>query len=201
MKRHAPAALRNREPILSVLAELLVVPEGRRPLLLEIASGSGEHVVHFARALPDWDLQPSDADPAARASVDAHRAEAGLANVRSPVALDAREDSWPVARADAVVCINMIHIAPWSACVGLGRGAARVLPPGVLLVLYGPFRFDGAFTAPSNEAFDASLRARDPEWGVRDLSDVTAIFAERGFSRTRIVEMPANNHVVVFQRG
>ena len=198
MKRHAPATLRNREPLLAVLRDVL--PEKAR--VLEIASGSGEHAAWFSEHLPRVSWQPSDADPEARASVEAHRAEAGLANLLPSIALDAMDPRWDApGGADAIVCINMIHIAPWAACEGLFRGAARVLAAGGVVFLYGPFRFGGAFTAPSNAEFDGSLRARDARWGVRDLDDVTALAESHGFSRERVVAMPANNHSIVFRRG
>ncbi len=196
MKRSAPAAERNRGPILDVLRGVLP-PAG---LVLEIASGTGQHVVHFAAALPRLEFQPTDVDEANLASIAAWRAEAGLPNVRPPLRLDVRDPVWPVDRADAVFCANMIHIAPWAAAEGLLAGAARVLPAGGVLCLYGPFAFGGRFLAPSNEAFDASLRARDPAWGVRDLDVVTVTAARHGFACASVVEMPANNHTVVFRR-
>ena len=196
--RTAPAAARNREPILAVLREVLPATG----VVLEIASGSGEHAMWFAQALPGIEWQPSDGDDGARASIAAWRAQAGLANLRAPVALDAAApETWPVARADAVVCINMIHIAPWAAAEGLFAGAARVLPAGGVLFLYGPYREGGRHTAPSNEAFDADLRRRNPEWGVRDLDAVTALAARHGFALARRVAMPANNLSVVFVKG
>jgi cyclopropane fatty-acyl-phospholipid synthase-like methyltransferase len=196
MKLHAPATLRNRTFILDVLRRVLA---GRTDVL-EIASGSGEHAVFFASELPEIGWQPTDPDSGAVASVEAHRAEAGLSNVRPARLLDVRADDWGVPAADAVVCINMIHIAPWAAAEGLFRGAARLLPAGAPLYLYGPFRFEGRFTAPSNEAFDASLRERDSAWGVRDLDEVTALAEGVGFARAEVVAMPANNHSVVFRR-
>lgn len=167
---HAPAASRNRDPILAVLARVLP-GEGS---VLEVASGTGEHAVHFARALPRLTWQPSDPDPAMRASIAAHARAAGLPNLLAPLPLDAREPGWPLSRADAVVSINMIHIAPWSAALGLLAGAGSLLPEGGCLVLYGPFRVEGVEIAPSNAAFDASLRARDLEWGLRELGAVAA---------------------------
>ena len=196
--RTAPAAARNREPILAVLREVLPATG----VVLEIASGSGEHAMWFAQALPGIEWQPSDGDDGARASIAAWRAQAGLANLRAPVALDAAApETWPVARADAVVCVNMIHIAPWAAAEGLFAGAARVLPAGGVLFLYGPYREGGRHTAPSNEAFDADLRRRNPAWGVRDLDAVTALAARHGFALARRVAMPANNLSVVFVKG
>jgi SAM-dependent methyltransferase len=195
MKQHAPASARNREPIREVLARVL--PE--RGLVLEIASGSGEHAVHLARAFPQLEWQPSDTDPVALASISAWRAEAGLANLREPIALDVTAP-WPISAADAILCINMIHIAPWETTLALFDGAARTLPPGGLLYTYGPYRFDGAFTAPSNAAFDASLRSRDPRWGVRDLAELRAEATARGLELETVIEMPANNHSLIFRR-
>lgn len=193
MKQHAPATLRNREPLLGVLrAEL---PD--RGKVLEIASGTGEHAVFFARELSHIEWQPSDVDPTALASISAHRDEAGLANLLSPVMLDVHAPEWPVRDAGSIVCINMIHIAPWSACVALFSGAAELEVP--VLVLYGPFRFDGVFTAPSNEAFDRSLRERHPAWGVRDLARVKSAAKDAGFELAKLIPMPANNHSVVFR--
>ncbi len=195
-KRHAEATTRNRDPILEVLRRVLP-PQGT---VLEIASGSGEHAIHFATHLPHLAWQPSDDSSDARLSVDAWRAGTALANLRAPIALDACSEAWGVDRADAVVCINMIHIAPWRACEGLMRGAARVLPPAGVLFLYGPFMRDGAHTAPSNEAFDRDLRSRDPSWGVRALEAVTAEATRNGLERVEVVAMPANNLSVVFRR-
>jgi SAM-dependent methyltransferase len=192
-RRFAPAAARNRDPILAALRPRLP----GAGLVLEVASGSGEHAIHFAAALPGLTFQPSDADPDARASIDAWAAEAALPNIRPAIALDAATLPWPVAAADVVLCINMIHIAPWAACEGLVRGAAGL---GAALVLYGPFRRAGAHTAPSNEAFDADLRARDPSWGVRDLEAVATLAAAQGYVAPEIVEMPANNLMLVFRR-
>lgn len=194
-RRHAPAAARNRDPILAALRRVLP----RRGLVLEVASGSGEHCTHFAAALPDLDWQPSDPDPANRASIDAWCA--GLPNTRAALALDATDQAWPPARAEAVLCINMIHIAPWAATLGLLAGAARVLGAGAPLVLYGPYRRAGIATAPSNEAFDASLRAQDPRWGLRELEEVAAEAARRGFGAPEVAEMPANNLIVVMRKG
>lgn len=193
-RRFAPATLRNRDAILAVLRRHLP-PRG---LVLEVASGSGEHAAHFAAGLPGLVFQPSDRDAEARASIDAWAA--GAANIRPVVALDAASAAWPIAAADAVLCINMIHIAPWAATIGLLRGAARVLPPGGLLVLYGPFRQGDAHTAPGNATFDADLRAQNPAWGVRDLEAVVAEAAAQGFKPPAIEPMPANNLIVVLPR-
>ena len=169
-------------------------------LVLEIASGTGEHVVHFASAFPKLLWQPSDPDPAALRSVEAWRADAGLSNLLSPVSLDVRAATWPVAEVDAMLAINMIHISPWAATVGLMRGAGQLLRAGAPLYLYGAFRQQGVETAPSNEAFDANLRARDPEWGVRDLEAVVNEAAANGFKLESVVPMPANNLSVVLRK-
>ncbi|MCB9538188.1 MAG: DUF938 domain-containing protein [Myxococcales bacterium] len=195
MKQFAPAAERNRDPILEVLRAVLP-PRG---LVLEIGCGTGQHAAHFAAALPQLDWQPTDRAPLVD-SVAAWAAEAGAVNVRPALALDAAAAVWPVDAADAVYCANVIHISPWATAQGLFAGAARRLPPHAPIVLYGPFRFAGRFLADSNAAFDASLRARDASWGVRDLDDVKALAAEHGFAFDRLVERPANNHVVVFRR-
>ena len=194
---YAPAAARNREPILAVLRRVLPATG----LVLEVASGSGEHAAFFAAALPGANWQPSDADPRARASIAAFRDAGAPLNLLPPVALDASADEWPVAGAAAVVCINMIHIAPWSACEGLMAGAARILPLGGVLYLYGPYKEEGRHTAPSNAAFDADLRARDPRWGVRDLGEVIALARRHGLAHRETIPMPANNRSVVFRRG
>ena len=196
MRREAPAAARNRQPILDVLRRHLPA-DG---LVLEIASGSGQHVVHFAGALPRLQFQPSDPSEAARASIDDWAKTRGLANVRPALALDATAPAWPIERADAILCINMIHIAPWQAAVGLIEGAARVLSADGVLFLYGPYRRDGQPTAPSNEAFDRELRDRNAAWGLRCLEDVAGLAAAQDFTAPEIVEMPANNLSLVFRR-
>jgi len=195
-KRHAPATLRNRDAIAAVLADWL--PE--TGTVLEVASGSGEHVVHFAAAFPHLDWQPSDPDPAGLTSIAAYRAEAGLANIAPPRALDASAPEWPVDRADAVLCINMIHISPWEATLGLFAGAARLLAPDAPLILYGPYIEPDVPTAASNLAFDASLRARDPAWGLRDTDAVKRVAAEAGFAFAERRAMPANNLMLLFRR-
>lgn len=193
-KRHAPATARNRDAIAQVLAETLPIAG----LVLEIASGSGEHVAAFAQAFPALRWQPSDPDADACASVAAWCE--GLANVAPPMALDAAAADWPIARADAVLCVNMVHISPWEATLGLMAGAARLLAPGAPLLLYGPYRRDGVPTAPSNEAFDADLKARDSRFGLRRLEDVVAVAAAQGLEVERVAEMPANNLMPVFRR-
>jgi SAM-dependent methyltransferase len=194
--RNAPAALRNREPILAVLRRVLPA----KGIVLEIASGTGEHAVHFAAAMPSLAWQPSDPDADARGSIAAHAAIARLPNLRAPLALDAAAWPWPARSADAVVCINMIHIAPWRAAEGLMRGAGALLPRGGVLALYGPYREAGVATTPSNEAFDRSLRSRDPEWGLRQLGDVAALAEQNGLMFAERVTMPANNLMAIFRR-
>jgi SAM-dependent methyltransferase len=196
-RRSAPHVARNAGPIAKVLGAVL--PE--RGLVLEIASGTGEHILHFSRQLPQLTFQPSDPDPAALASIEAWRAEAGSANLLPPIALDARAANWPVAAADAILCINMIHISPWAATLGLLRGAARLLAPGAPLYLYGPYRRAGVATAPSNEVFDASLSARDPEWGLRNVEEVVAAAERQGLWLDSVVEMPANNLSLVLRKA
>jgi hypothetical protein len=193
---HAPATRCNREPILAVLRRVLP----GRGTVLEIASGTGEHAAWFAPRLPGLVWQPSDPDPDARTSIAAWAAAVRAPNLRPPLDLHAGAEDWGVARADAVVCINMIHIAPWASCRGLLRGAARILPAGGALYLYGPFKRDGVHTAPSNQAFDRSLRRHDPAWGVRDLADVEVEAEVNGLRLDETVAMPANNLSVVFRR-
>lgn len=195
MKQHAPAAGRNKEPIREVLARVLP----RTGTVLTIAEGTGEHVLHFATAFPSLVWQPTDRDDAYLASTRAYVAEAALPNLLSPLSLDVTDTVWPVRAADAITCINMIHIAPWEATLGLFAGAERLLAPGALLYLYGPYRFDGQFTAPSNEAFDQSLRSRDARWGVRDVRDLEKVAG--GFQLVETVTMPANNHSLIFRRA
>ena len=192
---HTPAALRNRDPILSVLKE--VFPAAGT--ILEIASGSGEHARDFAAAFPGVIWCPTDFDERALASIEAYRRLEGSENLRPPVLLDVTDTDWPVAAADAMLCVNMIHISPWQCCIGLMQGAGRTLAPGGLLILYGPFSRGGAHTAPSNAAFDASLKRQNPEWGVRDLDDVAAVGQESGFSLDRVIDMPSNNFCVILR--
>jgi SAM-dependent methyltransferase len=196
-RAHAPATERNREPILAVLSRVLP-PAG---LVLEVSSGTGEHAAYFTAALPYLTWQPTDRDDRALQSIAAHRAAAGLGNLLPPLPLDASSSDWPVARADAVVCINMIHIAPWAACQGLMAGAARTLPPGGVLYLYGPYKEGGEHTAESNRRFDLDLQLRDSSWGVRDLDEVVALATGHGLRHLETVTMPANNRSVVFVRS
>ena len=195
-KRFAPATDRNREPILAVLRDVLPASG----IVLEIASGSGQHAAFFAPRFPSLAWQPTDPDPDALASIEAWRAEAGAPNLRSPLQIDVRLDDWGIEAAEAIVCINMIHISPFACTEGLFAGASRVLPPAGLLYLYGPYRFSGAFTAPSNEAFDASLRAQNPTWGVRDVDDLVWLANEAGLGHEATIPMPANNHSLIFRK-
>jgi hypothetical protein len=184
-RQHAPATLRNRDFILDVLHDLLP----KTGVILEIASGSGEHVVHFARNLPSLVFQPSDPDPDARLSVTAWVKATVVTNVRAPIALDALHSVWPIASADGIICINMIHISPWEATVGLIKGAAAILPP---LYLYGPYKREGFETALSNKAFDRSLRDRNQTWGLGDLEAVAAMAQYVGFSARVITKCPVS---------
>jgi SAM-dependent methyltransferase len=195
-RRFAPAVARNKAAITEILARHLPASG----LILEIASGSGEHALHLAASFPALIFQPTDPDAAALASIAAWRAEAQLANLQMPLALDVMADAWPVQKADAVLCINMIHIAPWEATAALMRGAARVLPPNGMLFLYGPFKRNGQHTAASNAEFDASLRGQDARWGVRDLEAVAEIASAAGFAAPVAEAMPANNLLVIFRR-
>ncbi|MBT0666953.1 DUF938 domain-containing protein [Novosphingobium profundi] len=197
VRRHAPATLRNREPILDVLRAVLP-KQGR---VLEVASGSGEHAVHFARALPGLDWQPSDPDRDACASIAAWREAEPCPNLHAPFELDAASPAdWPVAKAEALVCINMVHISPWEATLGLFAGAQRVLEEGAPVVLYGPYRRGDRVLEPSNAAFDLDLKRRDPRWGLREVEAVRAEALARGFVLEREVEMPANNLCLVFRK-
>jgi len=191
------SAERNKDPILAVLARVLP----RRGVVLEIASGTGQHILHFANALPGLAWQPSDRDPELRESIALRVKEQQLANVNRPIDLDVTRLPWPLQTADAVVCINMIHVAPWSATLALLEGAKALLPTQHVLFLYGPYRRFGQHTSRSNEQFDSDLRAHDPEWGVRDLEAVSEAAASSGFVLAEVVEMPANNFSVIFKRS
>lgn len=196
-KRHAPATARNRDAIIAVLQQVLPASG----LVLEIASGTGEHIVKFAGQFPALTWQPSDYDRLGLASIAAWSAEAGRPNLRQPVQLDASADDWPLDQADAILCINMVHIAPWAATQGLVAGAGRLLPQNGLLYLYGPYLRAGVETAPSNLAFDANLKAQNPDWGLRDLDAVVDLAANHGLHLEQLVEMPANNLSLIFRRG
>jgi SAM-dependent methyltransferase len=195
-RRSAPAALRNREPIAAVLKDWL--PESG--LVLEVASGTGEHAAFFAERFPELVWQPSDLHPDALQSIAAWRAEAGMPNVRAPIVIDASSPNWPIDSADAVLNINMVHISPWSAALGLLDGAAKLLPPGGPVILYGPWLKDDIPTEPSNLAFDQDLKSRDPEWGVRRVKDFAAAAAERGLHLKETRAMPANNLMLLLRR-
>jgi len=196
-RAYAPATARNREPILAVLKRILP-PSG---LVLEISAGTGEHAAFFAAALPALEWQPTDLDQRSLLSIAAHRAAAELGNLMPPLALDVTWPQWPVERTDAVVCINMIHIAPWAACQGLMAGVARTLPPGGVLYLYGPYKEGGEHTAESNRRFDLDLQLRNPSWGVRNLEDVAVLAGEFGLVHIETVVMPANNRSLVFVKN
>ena len=194
--RSAPAALRNREPIAEVLREWLPA----RGLVLELASGTGEHAVHFAQSFPALEWQPSDVNTDALQSIAARVADARLPNLRAPITLDASSAIWPIERAEAVLSINMVHISPWSAALGLVDGAARILERDAPLILYGPWLKDDVPTAPSNLDFDASLKSRDPEWGLRRVEDFAEAAAGKGFRLKDTRAMPANNLMLLLSR-
>ena len=196
MKRHAPATARNAEPLAEVLAEEL--PE--TGLVLEVASGTGEHAVFLARKFPHLRWQPSDTDLDALASIDTWAIEAALDNLAAPIALDAARCDWQARNADAILCVNMVHISPWEAVEGLFAGAERVLDINAPLILYGPYREAGIETAPSNLAFDQSLKQRDPAWGLRHVGDMDRLAAKHGLARTARHSMPANNLVLVYRK-
>jgi len=199
-RRSAPATARNRQPILEVMRRVFTSEQlPPASLVLEIASGTGEHAAYFSASFPELVWQPSDANADALAIIEAWRPE-GSAKLCAPLLLDVMAEPWPLSEAQAVVNINMIHIAPWEACRGLMRGAGRVLAPGGLLLMYGPYRLAGQHTAPSNESFDASLRERDPDWGIRDLDAVVAEAEQAGLALREKVAMPANNFTLLFSR-
>jgi SAM-dependent methyltransferase len=194
-KLYHPHVARNREPILAVLKRFLPA----RALVLEVASGSGEHAAFFAKALPSVSWLPTDIDAKALASIAAFRAEAGVPNLLAPVRLDVTAPSWPVKRLDAIICNNMTHISPWAASEGLMAGAARTLRAGGMLFLYGPYKIDGRHTARSNQEFDAYLRSQNPEWGIRDLGEMRALAGRHGLTLIETVAMPANNLTVILR--
>jgi Protein of unknown function (DUF938) len=211
-RQYAPATARNQEPILKILLEVLP-PTGT---VLEISSGTGEHAIFFAPKLQPRKWIPSDPNPEARSSIAAWQQYSTAENLYAPIALDASDPTWAIEQAElpealqgldlqqypieAIVNINMIHIAPWSACLGLMAGAGRILPPSGILYLYGPYKQNGRHTAPSNEAFDQSLRSRNPDWGVRDLDAVVAAAQTQNLSLVNVYPMPANNLSIVFRR-
>jgi SAM-dependent methyltransferase len=197
VKRHAPATVRNRDAIAAVLRDILPAQGS----VLELASGSGEHVVHFARLFPSLTWQPSDPDPDALGSIVAWAKEADLPNIATPIAIDVRADDWGIERADAICCINMVHISPWEATEGLMRGAARLLPPGGALYLYGPYVRSDVETAASNLAFDRSLKERNPDWGLRNVDDVRELARRHGLIFHGLTDMPANNISLTFRKA
>jgi hypothetical protein len=198
--QHSPAAERNRQPILKVLQQVLPA----QGVALEIASGTGQHAAWFAAGLPGWTWQPSDAQADAFESIAAWCAQAGVANVRAPVMLDVLAPHWPngemefTASFNALFCANMLHISPWTTCAALMQGAARYLAPHGKLIVYGPFLERGVPTSPGNLGFDASLRQRNPAWGIRELGDVAQQAALAGLALSQRIEMPANNLLLVF---
>lgn len=196
-KRSAPAATRNREPIAAVLRDWL--PEHGQ--VLEIASGTGEHAVHFAWEFPNLIWQPSDVEPVALTSIAAWGRESDMPNLRPPIVLDAASSDWPFEQADAVLSINMVHISPWESALGLIEGAGRILPQGGALILYGPWLKDDIETAPSNLEFDADLKRRNPEWGLRRVEEFAAAAAERGLALQETRAMPANNLMLLFRKS
>jgi len=202
-KKYAPATERNRAPILAVLKENL--PD--HGTILEIASGCGQHALYFIENMPNHYWQPSDPDEESRNSISAWWWDTQLNNILPPMNIDARDDIWPVENIEmplpitAIVCINMIHISPWEAAIGLMKGAARILPEGGFLYLYGPYKIEGRHTAPSNALFDSDLRSRKAEWGIRDLGDITNIAKENGLNLVKTVPMPANNLSVIFKKS
>jgi cyclopropane fatty-acyl-phospholipid synthase-like methyltransferase len=192
----SPSAERNKAPIAEVLLRVLPA-QGN---VLEVSSGTGQHVVHFAQAMPHIRWQPTERDAESLKSISSWLGQANCPNVNAPVYLDVHDPVWPVDRVAAVVCINMIHIAPPSATQALLQGAGRVTTAGGIVFLYGPYMRQGRHTAPSNEAFDQSLKARNPQWGVRNLEDVALTAAAAGFELQSIHDMPANNLSVVFRK-
>lgn len=192
-----PASQRNAEPIRQELERILAPIRARKGLVLEIAAGSGYHAAVFAKAFPEVIWQPTDPDAGARDNIAAHVAAAQLPNLQAPLTLDV-EAPWPVARADAILCVNMIHISPWSATLALFAGAAKTLAPGGVLVTYGPYSIDGDFQGQGNIDFDASLKSRNPAWGIRDVSDVSRVAADNGFALRETIRMPTNNLILAF---
>jgi SAM-dependent methyltransferase len=195
-KGFAPAAERNRQPILDVLRRVLP-PRG---LVLEVASGTGQHAVFFSEHLRTLRWQPSDISPDALQSIGSWVAELGRSNLLAPIELDVRWRAWPLKEADAVLSINMIHISEWETSEALFEGARRLLASGAPLITYGPYRLHGEHTAPSNAAFDESLRSRNPNWGVRDIDELTKLAGRTGFTLKERAQMPANNMTLVWTR-
>ncbi|GAA0472511.1 DUF938 domain-containing protein [Parasphingorhabdus litoris] len=196
-EKHAPATLRNRDAIVQVLRGIL--PDSGT--VLEIASGTGEHAVYFGEKFPGLTWQPSDPDPDGCRSVAAWTKRAGVGNVLPPLQLDAEAASWDIEKPATILCINMVHIAPWEASIGLFEKAAKLLSPGRSLYLYGPYFRGDAPTAQGNLDFDRSLKSRDLRWGIREVDDMDGLAKENGFTRTDLVEMPANNLSLLYRRN
>jgi hypothetical protein len=197
VRRSAPAATRNRRPIADMLIEWLP----KTGVVLEIASGTGEHAAFFANEFPDLEWQPSDLHPDALASIAAWREETRLPNLRAPLVVDAASSDWPVSRADAILSINMVHISPWTSALGLLDAAQRLLAARAPLILYGPWLKRGVETAPSNIAFDADLKRRDPQWGLRRVEDFAEAAESRGLFLEATRPMPANNMMLLIRRA
>jgi hypothetical protein len=195
-RRYAPSSARNRDALLQVLK--LILPQ--TGTILEIASGTGEHACYFAPAFGAAIWQPTDADESAIASINAHREADSPANLAPPLRLNVMESKWKVNAADAVLCVNMVHITPWVCCKNLLRGCAHVLSPGAPLVLYGPFKQDGAHTAPSNAKFDQTLRGQNAEWGIRDMAEIAEAGKARGLTIEDPIAMPSNNFCLIFRQ-
>ena len=196
-QRHAPATLRNRDAIVEVLRAIL--PD--RGTILEIASGTGEHIVYFGRTFADLTFQPSDPDPACCQSIAAWTRREAVANVLPPLQLDAQAAQWDIAKPAAILCINMVHISPWESSIGLFEKAGKLLDTGAPLFLYGPYLRDGVVAAPGNLAFERSLKSRNLRWGLRDVADMDALAANNGFSRESLIEMPANNISLIYRKS
>ena len=195
-QRHAPATMRNRDAIVAVLKDILPASG----LILEIASGTGEHIVYFGRTFPDLTFQPSDPDPACCESIAAWTKREAVANVLPPLQLDAQAREWDVPHPAAILCINMVHISPWESSIGLFEKVGALLAPGAPLYLYGPYLRADVETAPGNLAFERSLKSRDLRWGLRDVADMDALAQRTGFTRESLVEMPANNISLVYRK-
>jgi SAM-dependent methyltransferase len=196
MKHHAPAAERNREPILSTIAPIL----GSLARVLEIGSGTGQHAAYFTEKMPGWVWQPTETKPEALLSIEEYRKESTSPGFLPAVALDVTSSVWPSGKYDAVFCANVIHISPWAVCIAILNGAANALAPGGRLLFYGPYRFSGVLAPESNLAFDARLRAEDPSWGIRDVVDIAGAARPLGFGEPRAIALPANNHVLVLDK-
>ncbi|GAB5487972.1 MAG: DUF938 domain-containing protein [Parasphingorhabdus sp.] len=195
-QKHAPATMRNRDAIVSVLSQIL--PE--TGTILEIASGTGEHAVYFGQKFPDLTFQPSDPDPECCRSIAAWTAREQVENILPPIQLDALENTWDIKAPVTILCINMIHIAPWEAAIGLFNHAAKMLSVGAALYLYGPYFRDGVEPAEGNLSFERSLKSRNLQWGIRDVADMDTLAEKTGFKREQLIEMPANNISLIYRK-